>query len=185
MTDKPHRPLNEKQKAFCREYILNGWNGLQAYQKVYNCTPETAKANASDLLTKTNVKEYIVEVRKDTEALVGINKEKILQALTEIAFTSISQFNETWIKKIEFEALSKEAKACISEIEHRMNFVEVMVDVIDKKTGKVTGQRKQKKKIDEVRFKLYSRTDAIKEINKMMGNYAIIKTDITSDGKPL
>jgi phage terminase small subunit len=162
--------LTEKQKAFCREYILNGWNGTKAAIKA-GYSFKTAKVIANENLTKPYLNDYIKELRGDIETLTGINKEKILTAFAEIAFNSINYYNETWLKRIEFESLSKEAKSCIQEIEHRVNYIDVYTD-----SGK-----KKKVKIDEVRFKLYSRTDALKEINKMLGYNEPIKTDLKTD----
>lgn len=52
------KELNEKQKLFCIEY-LKDFNGLRAYKTVYWWGDNTAKVNASKLLTKTNIQDYL------------------------------------------------------------------------------------------------------------------------------
>ena len=59
--------LSNQQRKFCEEYVNNGNNGTQAYLKAYKtCKKEnTAKVNASRLLTKANVIEYIEELQEE------------------------------------------------------------------------------------------------------------------------
>jgi phage terminase small subunit len=55
--------LTPKQQAFVDYYISNGGNGGDAYKKAYSSCKkdDTARVNASRLLTNANVKEYIAE----------------------------------------------------------------------------------------------------------------------------
>lgn len=54
------RPLNMKQKRFCREYMLDH-NGAQAAIRA-GYSEKTAKEQASQLLTKLNVQQYIKDL---------------------------------------------------------------------------------------------------------------------------
>ena len=56
-------PLTVSQKLFCEEYSKTG-NGLQSYLKAYTTCKkdETAKTNASRLLSYANIKKYIKEL---------------------------------------------------------------------------------------------------------------------------
>ena len=60
---KEDTPLTVSQKLFCEEYSKTG-NGLQSYLKAYTTCKkdETAKTNASRLLSYANVKKYIREL---------------------------------------------------------------------------------------------------------------------------
>lgn len=52
-----------KQELFVREYVKNNGNGAQAALKVYNTTdPNTARAIASENLTKPNVKQELDKI---------------------------------------------------------------------------------------------------------------------------
>lgn len=77
--------MNNNQKIFCREYVKNGNNGTQAYMKAYkNCTKETARRNASDLLTKTDVQEYIKELQDKLEDKAIMNAQARMKWLTDV-----------------------------------------------------------------------------------------------------
>lgn len=66
--------LNAKQFAFCLEYVKE-LNGAKAYQEVYKCSYDTAKVNASKLLTNTNLKACIdklfSEITFDKQAIIN------------------------------------------------------------------------------------------------------------------
>ena len=53
--------LTEKMKAFCREYMVNGGNGTQAYLTAYNWTGKTngAEVEARALLKRDDISEYL------------------------------------------------------------------------------------------------------------------------------
>ena len=82
MSDK--NDLNEKQKKFCEEYILD-WNATRAYQETYpNASYETSNVNGSKLLVKASIKAYIEEIQKDLQKLAGISKLSVLNKLKDI-----------------------------------------------------------------------------------------------------
>ena len=81
--------LSNNQKLFCQEYLKLGMNGTQAYLKVYKTCKkeETARTNASRLLTNANIQEYISELQKKVEEKAVVSIEMIVDELTAIAFT--------------------------------------------------------------------------------------------------
>lgn len=78
--------LNIKQEEFCRKYVEMGGNGTQAYKEVYECEEETAKANASRLLTNANIKAYIDELLEDARNRNKITVDKIVNEYAKLAF---------------------------------------------------------------------------------------------------
>ena len=71
--------MNNQQKVFCQEYVKNGMNGTKAYMKAYSdVSEETARVNASRLLTNANVKKYIEELqnKKEDKAIMSIQDRK-------------------------------------------------------------------------------------------------------------
>ena len=88
--------LNEKQKQFCLEY-LKDFNATRAYKKIYWVSDETARPNASRLLTNDNIQEYLASKaqKKVEEAEVWV--DYVLKNLHEIV--------EIWMcrQKIELE----------------------------------------------------------------------------------
>ena len=77
--------MNNATKLFCQEYVKNGMNGTQAYMKAHpKCTEETARRNASKLLTKTDVQQYIKELQGKTEKKAIMSIEERMNWLTDI-----------------------------------------------------------------------------------------------------
>lgn len=69
--------LTIKQSNFCHEYIKNGGNGTQAYLTVYNSKSEAAaKQEASKLLKRDDVTEYIQTLTKPTQNKIKNEREK-------------------------------------------------------------------------------------------------------------
>ena len=86
--------LNEKQKLFCLEY-LKDFNWTRAYQKIYWWTSVSARRQASRLLTKVHIQEYLwSKVEKKVEKL-DVWVDYVLNWLREIA--------EIWMGRKEVE----------------------------------------------------------------------------------
>lgn len=82
--------MTDKQEIFCNEYIKD-FNGARAYKVAYpNCKKDSsARANASELLTKTNIQEYITKLKEDLKEKTQITQEKVLNEISKIAFADI------------------------------------------------------------------------------------------------
>ena len=81
--------MTDNQRKFCDEYIKD-CNGSRAYKAAYPNvkSDEAARVNASKLLTKTNIKEYI------DEQLDKISSEKIADATEVLEYlTSVVRGN--------------------------------------------------------------------------------------------
>ena len=161
--------LTEKNKIFCRGYILD-WNGARAYKVAYpRVTDHSARTLAGELLTKPEIQNYINLIQQDLEKIVGISKLKVLHELKKLAFSSIGQIHNTWIDRKEFESLTDDQKACISEIETKV------------KTEWESDQNKKiPVRVEQVRIKLYDKQKALDSISKMMGYDAPSKLEITN-----
>ena len=143
--------MTEKQKRFCEEYIFD-WNGVRAYQKVFkDANYNSARSKASQLLAKVNIKEYVGELQKDLEKVAKISRLKVINEYQKLAFTSIADLHNTWIERKQFDELTPEQKAAISEV--------------------FTRTRKDDNGIEyeEVRIKLHDKQKALEAISKMLG----------------
>lgn len=78
--------MTAKEKAFCEEYVVNGYNGAQAYLKAYECSYENANAMACRVVRRPHVKEYIQALQKAQFEAACINAERIGIKLADIAF---------------------------------------------------------------------------------------------------
>ena len=75
---------NKKHELFCHEY-LKDLNASASYNRVYKCKKiETAKVNASKLLTKTNVGQRIEELKARREKKIDVNADYVLQKYKDI-----------------------------------------------------------------------------------------------------
>ena len=77
--------MTPKQKKFCDEYIKSG-NATEAYFKAgYQIkSNEAARANASRMLTKANIKEYIETRLKQLESKKLAGAREVLEYLTSV-----------------------------------------------------------------------------------------------------
>lgn len=78
--------LTQKQRAFCEEYVRNGYNATQAYLTAYGCSYDCANAEAHKVLRKPHVRAYVEELQKQAFAAAAITAERIAMKLAEIAF---------------------------------------------------------------------------------------------------
>ena len=181
MTDKKDKPLNAKQKLFCKLYIKNGWNATQAYMQAYHCKDiKTATASASRLLTCHNIQDYITELQKDIEKLVGINKIFIIEKLKEWLIATPTDVKQNWIKESEYQELTPQLKACIKCISTEFKTVTVRIkpEKLDNKGNVIKDAEYKTVQQPFVNVEFYDKSRAIAEINKMMGYYATEKVDI-------
>lgn len=77
--------LTVKQELFCKEYIID-FNATDAYLRAGYKTKNrnTAKAQASKLLTKHNIEQKINELKKTREDKLEINAQWVLEQAIEI-----------------------------------------------------------------------------------------------------
>lgn len=78
--------LTAKQKAFCEEYVKNGYNATQAYLTAYGGQYHVANASGCVLLKKPHVKAYIKEIQKQQFEAACITAERVALKLADIAF---------------------------------------------------------------------------------------------------
>ena len=77
--------LTEKQKNFCREYVNNNGNGIEAYLFAYDSNSKTAAAiESSKLLQKDNITEYIATLNKPLENKINNERQKKRQWLWDM-----------------------------------------------------------------------------------------------------
>jgi phage terminase small subunit len=168
------KALNEKQKHFCREYVID-WDGTRSYLVAYPNVKNRAiaKAAASRLLTNVNLKKYISEIKDDLEMLCGVSKAMIVNEHKKLATSSIADLHDTWITRKEFETLTKEQKDCIAEIDTKIK-TEFEFDPDNPKDKKPIT-------VEYVKVKLYDKQKALDSISKLMGYDAEQKIKISGN----
>lgn len=95
--------LTKKEKTFCEEYVNNGYNSSQAYQKAYGCSIEDARKRYCKTFRKPEVKEYIAALQSEAFAAAAISAERIALKLADIAFAG--KTDDVYVVSAQLKAL--------------------------------------------------------------------------------
>ena len=74
--------LNEKQKQFCEEYIID-LNGTQAAIRA-GYSKKTANKQAAQLLAKLSIQEYICELKNKRSERVKYSQDELMRDILEV-----------------------------------------------------------------------------------------------------
>ena len=87
--------MTDKQRRFADEYLID-LNATRAYKAAYPSVKrdETARANASRMLTNANVQEYIKEHMQARQERTKITQDMVLREIAAIAFADINDVVE-------------------------------------------------------------------------------------------
>ena len=152
------RGLNERHRKFCEEYIYD-WNASRAYRVAYpHVTTLSAGQLGFQLLKNLKIKEYVEEVQKDIAKYVGISRSRIAKEYMKLAFNTIADLHNTWITRKDFELLTADQKACISEIQTR---------VLKNNIG--TNKEPVIIQVEEIKIKLYDKKGALDSLTRFFG----------------
>lgn len=166
--------LTEKERLFCHQYIID-WNGARSARDA-GYSEKTANEIAHQNLTKLHIQQYIEFIKNDFEKEAGISKLKQLNELSKIAYSSIAHLHNTWIELKEFELLTNEQKSAIESTETKHETKQIF---------NIESNSREDVNVNYIKVKLYSKLNAIDQINKMMGYNEPEKIDHTSKGKEL
>ena len=105
--------LSLRHETFCREYAidLNGQRAAEAagYKK------ESARSQASTLLTKSNIQERLAQIKQKQHAKLEISAERVLSELAKIGFVNSEDYLDE-NKNLDLKKATRDQMACISEI---------------------------------------------------------------------
>lgn len=74
--------LNEKQKKFCEEYLID-FNGTRAAIEA-GYSPKTARSTASENLTKPNIQQYLSELINQRNERTKITQDEVVANIVEV-----------------------------------------------------------------------------------------------------
>lgn len=81
----------DKYKLMVDEYLINGFNGRQAYKKFNpEASDRTAEVNFSLILSKAEVSDYLDAKKRDISRDIGTSHRAILDELTRWAYSDIT-----------------------------------------------------------------------------------------------
>ena len=164
--------LTAKQQRFCDEYLID-LNGTRAYKVAYPSVKkdETARVNASRLLTNANVKTYIQERQKEREKRTEITQDSVLHELALIAFAKASDY----AKVVEKDAMIEVEGNMVPVLDEDGNPVKYRT-VEPILTDELTEDQKKaiaviKKGRDGFEIKPYSKIQALELLGKHLGMF--------------
>lgn len=161
--------LTGKQEAFCQEYVKD-YNATRAATDA-GYSKRTAGSIGSENLQKPEIKERIAEIQANLAELANITPLMVLQEFAKIAFSNMSDFKAGWMTEKDFEMLTEDQKAALSEIS--------TVERVLKKNKKAEVTQVM------IKFKLHDKQKALENINKMLGFNQPDKVDHTTLGKEI
>lgn len=162
--------LSIKQENFCNYYLECG-NASEAYRRAYSCVnmkAETINIKAFELLNNGKITVRVKELQEEQKNKSDITKERVLEELANIAFSSISDMHDTWIERKEFELLTAKQKASIKSISTK---------ILKKNIG--TKDEPDIVDVEYVKIELHDKLKAIERICKMFGWDAPEKKEIS------
>jgi len=106
--------LNEKQKRFCEEYMID----LNATQSAIRAgySEDTARQIGSENLSKPVISSYIEQLMLDRSNRTTITADKVLQELARMAFFNVQDVQDDKGNTKPFNEWSRDDLACIQEI---------------------------------------------------------------------
>lgn len=164
--------ITEKQKRFADEWLID-LNGTRAYKAAYPSVKkdETARVNASRLLTNANVKAYIQERQKEREKRTEITQDSVLRELALIAFAKASDY----ARVVEKDAMVEVDGNMVPVLDEDGNQVKYRT-VEPILTDELTEDQKKaiaviKKGRDGFEIKPYSKIQALELLGKHLGMF--------------
>ena len=124
-----NKKLTDRQEAFCRHYVANGFNATQAAISA-GYSEDSARAVGSENLTKTDIKQRVAELAKGTTERAKASADDVFEFLTFAA-----EFNPSeWMNvtktgrlalKCDFDELPPRVQKLATKIKPTMAGVEV------------------------------------------------------------
>ena len=106
--------LTRKQQRFCQEYIVD-LNAVQAAIRT-GYSKSTARQQASRLLTKVNIQDYLTRLMKQRQERTQIKADEVIHELAKIAFSNISNFITEKNQIKDLSLLTREILAAVESI---------------------------------------------------------------------
>lgn len=112
--------LNEREIAFCHEYCIDGNGARSARDAGYS--HKSARSMASQLLSRPEIQNYILEIKKKREVLCEKKGIDAIRELDKIGYSNICdyvKFSEAGVVFKDSSELTAEQQAAIKSVEMR------------------------------------------------------------------
>jgi phage terminase small subunit len=112
--------LTEKQKKFCEEYLVDFNQGAAYLRAGYKCSDNSARTNASRMLTNDNIQAYLTSIRNKAGSSTAVTLERTLQELAYVAYgrvTDVLSFSDNGMSVKNSDTLPDEVVAAIASVD--------------------------------------------------------------------
>lgn len=159
--------LNDKQKRFCREYVID-LNATQAAIRS-GYSKKTCGSIGNALLQKVEIQTFIKKLQVKIQERTEITADKIVQELAKIGFSNIQDLMQEGFEFKDIISLKPEKSAVIQSVKCCT-------------TTRMLGEIQETTK--EVQVKVYDKISALEKIGRHIGMFKD-KLDITTNGESL
>lgn len=156
--------MTNKEKLFCKEYILD-FNGRRAAEKA-GYSKKTARSIACTLLTNVDVKNEVNKLINARLEKLSVTGEQIIHELTKIAFSDIKDFTD------------ENGSINLAQVNESISSVIAEVTISDVK-GTKNGEDFQEESIKKI--KLHDKMKAIELLGKHLAMFTDVSKTIPAD----
>lgn len=144
--------LNDKQKRFCEEYVID-FNGTQAAIRA-GYSAKTANRIASENLSKPVIQNYLTELKRrvaeNNDGLI----QKVINELVKVGFSNIQDYITVGNNVVDFTDIDSNKAAAISSV---------------KKSVTTFGTDDNGGTKEVIEFKLWDKISALEKLGKHLG----------------
>lgn len=159
--------LNDKQKRFCEEYVID-LNATQASIRA-GYSVKTAGSIGNNLLKKIEIQNEINALNRKRSVKTGITADKVIAELGKIAFADIKNYLSFDENGVKFKESNEVDGTLISEVSS--NETETVL------TGETTGINKKV----QLKMKLHDKMKALELLGKHFNIYNEKQSDLTDE----
>ncbi len=156
---------SDRRIKFCEAYVIDLNASKAALKAGYAESGHGVEGHR--LLKNAKCLAYIQYLQGNIAESVGITKEKVVREVAKLAFSDMANIHDGWLTLKEFNELTEEQMASISEISS-----------VKKKTIDENGDPEY---VDMVKIKLHDKHKALETLNKMLGYNEPEKIDHSGD----
>lgn len=168
--------LTPKIKRFCEEYIKD-LNGKQAAIRA-GYSPNAASEQASKLLTKANVQNFISDLKKTLSDKNEGLAQQVIDELKKLGFANIQDYIDPGNEIKDLTTITRDNAASVESIK--------------KTVTEFAGGGESSGKKTTIQFKLYDKISALEKLGRHLGIFeldnqqkaATINVNITDDDEP-
>lgn len=149
--------LNDKQKQFCREYVVD-FNATQAAIRA-GYSKKTSNEQASRLLTNVSIQTYVKELIEKRAKNTEVTAERVLQEYARIAFVDLRKLYDDDGGLKQPKDIDDDTAATLSEIQ------------TDELTEWDEDKKKKVKIGESKKIKMHNKVAALDALSKHLGLY--------------